>query len=438
MTFAERLFVGALSLLLTGVALAGPKVESWTTARGAKVMYVHAPDLPMLDVRVVFDAGSARDGEKPGLATLTNALLTEGAGPWDADQLAARVEDAGVELSNDSLRDMAYVSIRSLTDADVMEVALETLAKVLAEPRFEEGDFERQRQLMLIALSKQQEKPGDVAARAFWEMVYGEHPYAHDPMGDEASVSALTRDDVKAFHLRYYVARNAVIAIVGAVDRSAAEDLAEQVSEGLPEGRHAARLPPVPAAEGRERRIVFDAKQTHIRLGGPGMSRHDPEYFSLYVGNHILGGNGLVSMLSEEVREQRGLAYSVYSYFSPMSVPGPFLMAAQTRNERAEETLHVLGETLRRFMAQGPSEERLTAAKRNLTGGFPLRVASNGKIVQYLAMIGFYDYPLDYLDTFVERVNAVTVTDIRRAFRRHLDPDRLVTVMVGGADSVSE
>jgi len=433
MTFIDRVLVAVLCLLTAGVVVAGPKVESWQTSRGAKVMYVHAPDLPMLDVRVVFDAGSARDGDKPGIALLTNALLSEGAGPWNADQIAERVEDLGIELSNDSLRDMAYVSVRTLTDPDVMAVALETLAKVLAEPKFEETDVERQRQLMLIALSKQKENPGDVASRAFWEMVYGTHPYAHDPMGDEDSVKALSVDDLKAFHKTYYVARNAVIAIVGAIDRKGAERIAEELTTGLPKGPHAPSLPPVPVASRQERHTPFDAKQTHIYLGGPGMSRSDPDYFSLYVGNHILGGNGLVSILSNEVREQRGLAYSVYSYFSPMAAPGPFLMSAQTRNERAVETLHVLRETLGRFMEQGPKAEQLNAAKLNLTGGFPLRVASNRRIVEYIAMIGFYDYPLDYLDTFVDKVNEVSIQDIRGAFRRHLDPDRLVTVSVGGS-----
>ena len=158
-------------LLWPVTALAGPPVESWQTTSGAKVMYVHAPDLPILDVRVVFDAGSARDADKPGLSTLTNALMTEGAGPWDADELAERLEDRGINLGRDALRDMAYISIRSLTDSETMAVALDSLAKILAEPRFDKADLERQRQARLASGRRQQENPGSVAARDVYKLL---------------------------------------------------------------------------------------------------------------------------------------------------------------------------------------------------------------------------------------------------------------------------
>jgi zinc protease len=408
-------------------------VESWQTTSGAKVMYVHAPDLPILDVRVVFDAGSARDADKPGLSTLTNALMTEGAGPWDADELAERLEDRGINLGSGALRDMAYVSIRSLSDSETMAVALDSLAKILAEPRFDKADLQRQRQAMLASLRRQQENPGSIASRDFYKLLYGGHPYAHDPLGDSASVAALTRGDVAGFHERFYVARNAVVAIVGDVDRSVAERIAEDLTKGLAEGEHAPALPGVSEGTDRSARVEFDASQTHVRVGAPGMARQDPDYFALYVGNHVLGGNGLVSTLSQEVREKRGLSYSVYSYFLPMRAPGPFLMGAQTRNDRAEETLSVMRQALSRFIEEGPDKQELEAAKRNLTGGFPMRVSSNKKIVEYIAMMGFYDYPLDYLDTFVDEVNAVSAEDVKRAFRARLDPAQLVVVTVGGA-----
>ena len=422
-----------LLLLASSALLAGPKVESWQTRGGATVMYVHAPDLPMVDIRVVFDAGSARDGSAPGLATLTNSLLTEGAGPWDADALAERLEDVGAQISNDSLRDMAYVAIRTLSDPEVLEVSLDTLEKILSAPRFEAEDLERQRQLMLISLSKQQENPGSIASLDFYANVYGDHPYGHDPLGNEASVKTLTREDVLDFHATRYVAANAVLAIVGDLDREAAQEVAERLMVNLPTGEHAPPLPPVPVAGEKDVRVAFDATQTHILVGATGMARLDPDYFPLYVGNHVLGGNGLVSILSQEVREARGLSYSVYSYFLPMRVPGPFLMGAQTRNDRSGEALRVMRETLEHFLEQGPTEEQLEAAKRNLTGGFPLRVASNSKIVEYIAMMGFYGYPLDYLDTFVDQVDAVTRADVLRAFRSRINPNDLVVVTVGGS-----
>jgi zinc protease len=181
-------------------------------------------------------------------------------------------------------------------------------------------------------------------------------------------------------------------------------------------------------------RISFPSTQSHLYLGQPGMQRGDADYFPLYVGNHILGGSGLVSQLSEEVREKRGLSYSVYSYFLPMRQPGIFQLALQTKNEQAGEALAVLRATLQRFVDEGPSEEELKAAKQNITGGFPLRISSNKKIIEYLAVIGFYDLPLDYLDRFNERVAAVTRAQIREAFKRRVDPARLVTVQVGRID----
>lgn len=433
MSAINRLLVLALGLCLSGAVWAGPKIESWTTEGGAKVMYVHAPELPMVDVRVVFDAGSARDGDKPGIATLTNYLVTEGAGPWNADALAERLDDVGAQLGSSSRRDMAYVSIRTLTEEEPLSVSLDALAKILAEPRFEEQDFERQRQLMLISLSKQKENPGTQASKRFYKSLYGEHPYAHDPMGNPESVGALSLEDVIQYHRQFYVEANAVVAIVGDVDRAEAERIATAVVGELPDGEHAPPLPPAPGAPTVTERVAFDATQTHLRIGTTGMSRLDPEYFPLYVGNHILGGNGLVSILSQEVREERGLSYSVYSYFLPMRAPGPFLMGAQTRNDRADLALDVIKQTLGDFIVDGPSDEELDEAKRNLTGGFPLRVASNRKIVEYIAMMGFYDYPLDYLDTFIDKVNAVTKADILRAFRNRISPESLVVISVGGA-----
>lgn len=411
---------------------AGPQIETWHTANGAKVLFVHAPEIPMLDVRVVFDAGSARDGEKPGLTALTNSLLSEGAGEWNADQIAQRLERVGAELENGALRDMAWVGLRTLVEQPAMDTALETLAAIITQPRFEPEDLERQRQAMQVALRHSQQSPGSVAQKAFYHQVFGAHPYAIDSDGTEESLKALTRDDVRSTYRRYYVGRNAVVAIVGALERPAAEAIAERLAGGLPAGEPAPELPQVAALSAPVlRQVDFPSTQSHIYLGQPGMRRKDPDYFALYVGNHILGGNGLVSQLSEEVREKRGLSYSVYSYFLPMREQGPFMIGAQTKNASADEALQVMREVVQRFIDQGPTEEELLAAKRNITGGFPLRIASNGKILQYLAVIGFYDLPLDYLDRFTDRVDAITAQQVQDAFRRRVDLERLVTIVVG-------
>lgn len=423
---------GLLALAGVGSAWASPKIETWETSNGARVLFVAAPDLPMVDVRVVFDAGSARDGASSGLAALTGAMLSQGAGEWDADAIAERMESVGAELGTGAQRDMAWVSVRTLTRQPALDTALETTAKVLAEPRFDQPDFERVRENTLVGLRQAEQDPGTVGKKAIYRKIFGDHPYAADPSGTQESVAALSREDLADFHSRYYVARNAVVAMVGDLTREQAEAVAERVTAGLAAGERPPAVPPVPELAGNLlEKVQFPSSQTHVYAGQPGMRRGDPDYYPLYVGNHILGGSGLVSLLMEEVREKRGLSYSVYSYFLPMSVRGPFLMGLQTKNEQAQKAREVLMETVRRFREDGPSAEELAAAIKNITGGFPLRIASNGKIVQYLAVIGFYGLPLDHLDTFSERVSAVTVEDIRDAFRRRVDPDRFATVIVG-------
>lgn len=423
----------AVLLLACGLVHAGPKVESWQTERGSKVLYVHAPDLPMVDVRVVFDAGSARDVKLPGLSRFTNAMLTEGAGDWDADALALRLEQQAIQLSSGSLRDMAWLSLRSLTEPGVLETALETARIVLKEPRFDRDAVARVRQQMQIGLRRSLQSPATVAKRRFYHTLYADHPYANDPGGEEEALGTISVEDLERFHRRYYVATNAVVAIVGAVDRATAERIAERLTGGLPTGQHAPPLPQVPAVSGGELREAFPSSQSHIYVGQNGMARHDPDYFALYVGNHVLGGGGLVSTLGEEVRNKRGLSYSVYSYFSPMRMEGPFLMVAQTKNDQAEQALEVMRDTLNRFVAQGPGERELEEAKQNLIGGFPLRVSSNAQIVEYLAMMAFYDYPLDWLDILPDKLAAVTVDQIRDAFSRRIDAAAGIAVIVGGS-----
>ncbi len=428
----RRWLLGVLWVLGVSPLWAGPQIQSWQTPNGAQVLFVQAPELPILDVQLVFDAGSARDGDKPGLAALTNGLLSQGAGDWGADEIAERLAAVGAKLGEGSLRDMAWLSLRTLTSEPAFSVATETLATLLARPTFATETFERKRRSALVALRQAEQDPGSLGMKALYRQIYGEHPYASDPLGTEASLKALTPEALRAFHGRYYVAANAVVAMVGDLSREQAAALAERLVGALPGGTHAEPLPPVAGlSEGVTQRLEFPSTQTHVYAGQPGMQRVDPDYFPLYVGNHILGGSGLVSLLSDEVREKRGLSYSVYSHFVPMSAAGPFVLGLQTKNSQAAEAQRVLLETLGRFAAEGPSGEELRAAKLNLTGGFPLRIASNAKILQNLAAIGFYRLPLDYLDRFNEKVEAVTAAEIRDAFQRRIDPARLAVVIVG-------
>jgi zinc protease len=429
--YIKRLLAGLFLLALFPATQAAPKIQHWQTSNGARVYFVPA-DLPMVDIRVAFDAGSARDDGHPGLANLTNRLLADGAGTLDANQIAEIFEARGAQLGYGSARDMAWVSLRSLSDAGLLQPALETMALLLRSPTFNEAGFKRERDRMLTAVRQQRSEPDEITEKRFYAAAYGEHPYAWPPEGTEQSLRALTRDQVADFHARYYMASNAVVAIVGALTRPQAEALAETLMSGLPEGEEASSLPEAPIMDGEYPvTVAFPSSQTHVRLGQPALRRDDPDYFPLYVGNHVLGGGGLVSRLNKAVREERGLSYSVYSYFVPMSQQGPFVMGLQTKNAQADEAISLLRENLKRFVDQGPTEEELNASKQNIIGGFPLRIDSNAKLIEYLAMIGFYKLPLDWLDTYTTRVAAVTREQVRDAFERRIHPDRLVLVRVG-------
>jgi zinc protease len=246
------------------------------------------------------------------------------------------------------------------------------------------------------------------------------------------TIAAINRDDLVAFYHSHYTRNNAVVAVIGDLTHQQVEQLAEQLTASLPQGDAAAVLPVVPLpVQASEVRIAHDAAQSHILLGYPGIKRGDPDYFPLYVGNYILGGGGFGSRLTEEVREKRGLVYSVYSYFSPMREAGPFEIGLQTKREQTDEALKVVRETLKKFVDYGATAKELKDAKDNLIGGFALRLDSNAKVMDYLSVIGFYGMPLNFLDDYTKQVNKVTLAQIKDAFARRIHPDKMVTVIVG-------
>jgi zinc protease len=263
-------------------------------------------------------------------------------------------------------------------------------------------------------------------------MLYGNHPYAHPVSGGVNTVSAFKVEDLRKFYQHYFVAANAMIVIVGDLSRQQAEQTAEKLVADLPTGQKPESLPDVVMpVKGTQQHIEFPSTQTHVLVGMPGTFRKDPDYFNLYVGNHILGGGGLVSKLFDEVREKRGLAYSASSAFVPLLRPGPFLVSLQTRNDQTEQAVQVLNKTLSDFITKGPSAEELIAAKKNITGGFAMRFDTNKKLAGYVAMIGFYDLPLDYLDTFQKNIDQVSVSSITDALKRRVNPKLLQTITLG-------
>ena len=422
------------SMLLSPLAYAIPDIQHWESGNGARVMYVPVEGLPMVDIRIVFDAGSARDAGKSGLSTLTNGLLAEGAGGLSSQQIAERFESVGAQFSNAALRDMAYVSLRSLTDKKYLETAIDTLASVLTRPDFPGDAYARELARMKVAAVARKQSPSDIAEEAFYRAIYGDHPYAEPSAGTEASLQLLTLADVRAFYQKYYVAKNAVIAIVGELERGQAEALVERLVSGLDSAARAAELPEVKKlTQAQDIRIEYPSRQSHIFVGQPGMDRTEDNYFDLYVANHAFGGSGFTSRLVDTIREERGLAYSVYSYFSPMRKTGPFLMGMQTRTDQTDEALKLLRDELARYLEEGPSADEIKDSISNINGSFPLNLDSNSKLLDYIAMIGFYDLSLDYLQKFTSRVDAVNAESAKRAMQARIRPDQLVTVVVGSA-----
>jgi len=421
---------------LATAAQAGPAVESWQAASGARVLYVASRSLPMLDVSIDFPGGSSRDApDKSGLASMTLRMMRKGTNSLDENRISEELADVGARLSPRFDLDRSGYVLRSLSDKYARDKALEVLRDIVASPSFPADVLEREKARTIASIEERGIRPGVIAAQTFSRLLYGDHPYGASSTGEPETVGALSRDDLEAFHRQHYVAQDAVVTIVGDVSKQEAQRIAEEITRGLPSANGSpAALPPVAQiTEGAEVVIPHAASQAHIYIGMPGVRRGDPDYFPLWIAGQILGGGGMTSMLNEELREKRGLTYSVYSYFSPYFLPGPFAIRMQTRKDQAWEALDVAMSTLEQFIAEGPTEAQLQAAKRYVIGGFALNIDSNAELVGYLAMVGFYQLPLDYLDRFPEQISKVTLSEVKDALRRRLTPSRMVTVVVGPA-----
>ncbi len=431
---SDRILLFLATLLLAPAALAGLDIQHWTTPQGARVYFVENHELPMLDVSVDFAAGSARDSrEKSGLASLTRQLMALGAGPYDERDIAERMADVGATLNGRFDADRAGFQIRTLSGKVERDQASDVLAAVLSAPRFDASILEREKARVIAGLRESETRPDYLGAKAFQAAIYGDHPYALNEGGEVDTIARLVRDDLVAFHRAHYRARGMTIAVMGDISRGEAEALAEKLARALPEGEAPAPIPPVNISERGTRQVIpHSATQSHLFMGQPGLLREDPDYFPLYVGNYVLGGGGFDSRLTQAIRDKKGLAYSVYSYFMPMRELGPFQIGLQTRRDATDDAVNSARAELERYLAEGPSEAELTQAKNNIVGGFPMRIDSNKKILEYLAVIGFYRLPANWLDTYPARVEAVSREDVLRAFRARLRPAAMDTVIVGG------
>lgn len=420
----------ALGWLMAFPSHAALNIETWQTPKGAKVLYAYAPELPMVDVRVVFDAGSARDSDKKGVAYLTNQLIGQGDALRDEERFAEDSESLGLQFSTQALKDMAVINIRTLTRPEVLQPALAMSAAAMSRPLFSEVVFKREKAQLQTRLQAKQQSASALARDAFWLALYGQHPYAFASEGTPESVKTIAVNDVKDFYRRYYTSANAVVAIVGQVDKATAQAMAIQLVDGLPQGKAAPALLAVSAPVAGIKSIDFPASQTQILMGQLGVNRLDADYVPLYVANHILGGSGFASRLMEEVREKRGLVYGVSSALIPMREKGPWMLSLQTATNNAPEAMSVVKETLAGLLADIPETE-LQEHKDNIVGSFALETDSNKDIVGYLAMMGFYQMPLTWMEDFPKQVASLDRQQLLEVLRKHLQPEQFTGVMLG-------
>lgn len=421
-----------LFLLLTANAYATIDIQHWQTPEGAKVLFVQTKGLPILDVSLSFDAASSREGEQYGLASLTSSLLGTATPYHHEEQIINAFETVGAEFSAYSLKDMSIVSLRTLSRTPILRKSLAMFTEVITQPRFEQQYLTREKRQTLQAIRASQQSPSSVASLAFSRAVFGKHPYAHSTIGTPESIKAITIKDLKRHYQQFFVAKNMTIALVGDVSRAKAKQIARQISHGLNIGKKAPPNPVLlPTHSGQTIHLDFPSKQTHLLIGQIGINRAHPDYFPLYLGNHILGGSGLTSILSNEIREKKGLAYSAYSYFSFMQSNGAFILRLQTKNAQANEAKNIAIQTLNDFINNTIETQKLQDGKDNIIGRFALETASNADILSYLTMIGFYDLPLDYLNSFTDKIKNISASEVKQAFMRLIDSKNLIILSVG-------
>jgi zinc protease len=429
-------FIGMalLGLALTYQALAKPvlKIAHWRTTKNIPVYFVASHEVPMLDVVVGFYAGSSHDGNQLGLAQLTADSLGTGTQQASADLIAQSFAKVGAQFNASSDKDLAVVSLRSLTTPEKLDLGLHTFNDVLSQPNFLAAEVALARANLLAALQFQRQIPEAIASETFDNLVYAHTPYAHSILGTQATLERLTEVDVQNFYKQFYIANNALIVLVGDQTLVQAKAIAETISLSLPLGTQ----PTAPDIQFKPstalvKNIDFNSQQTHIMLGLPCINYKHPAYIPLSVGSYILGGNGLSSLLFSEIRKKRGLTYGAYSKLDSQLALGSFTISLATRNEQADKATLATTKLLQMYTQQGPSEQQLMQAKQFLLGNFPLQLGSNSAIANLLLQMAAYQLPVDYYDHYLASVRKLDRKTVHQAWRQFIDPAQLIVVKVG-------
>ncbi len=415
-------------------------IEKLDSFKGAQAYLVKTKALPMVDIEISIDAGDRYDpAVKSGLATVAGRLMHYGArsakGLLNEAQIADEIADLGANIGVSVSGERAIMRIRTLSRQDLRDRAVQLASAMLTAPTYDPKILAREKQRMTTALLEAETKPETVLDRRFRKSVYGNYPLANSPTVQ--SIANISATDLQQFHKQFYRGDRMIVSIVGDVTKAEAAEIVQGLLQRVPQsGPAIAKLPefersPVEPLSQREVTIPFDSQQAHIALGMTAVTRSNPDYFPLLVGNYVLGGGGFVSRLMSEVREKRGLAYSVFSYFAPGKDAGIFQAGLQTKNDQAALALDVMSSTISQFIVNGPTQSELDAAKANLINGYPLRIDNNRKLLDNVSSIAWNNLPLDTMEVWTKQVEAVSLEQVKTAFQKHLAMDRMKIVVLG-------
>ena len=394
--------------------------------------------LPMVSIDLLIDAGSRYDEPtQEGVANLTARLLTYGTKRRSAVQISDALDFIGASLSARASDDLVSVSLTVLKKD--LPTGLELLADIVTSSVFPQEEMDRQKQSIIAAIRARDENPGDIAQRRFAAALYPESPYGRPVEGTESSVKSLQQKNIKEFYERYYRPNRSIMAVVGDVSQQEMMEAMNQALRSWRKGEPSGQ-PLLPSAVGVSQviRLNRDLTQANIIMGHEGVARGNPDYYAIQVMNYILGGGGFSSRAMDSVRNQRGLAYSVYSTFDSEKSHGTFAFVMQTKNETAQEAIRIVRDEIRRMREQRVTERELNDAKDYLTGSFPLRLDTNRKVASFLAQVEFFRLGLDYPVRYAELIKKVTPEDIERVAKRYLQPDKLVMVIVGNQKKIGD
>lgn len=421
--------------LLVALTLATPSeamnIERVTSPGGIEAWLVESHDNPLIAMRFAFRGGSTQDsGGKEGLAYFVSSMMDEGAGDLDAVAFQERLQTLATRIDFDAGRDVMVGTLQTLTPN--RDDAFDLLRLALTAPRFDLDATERVRAQILAGLKFDENDPSTVASLAWDRAAFRDHPYGQPIKGTEASITSITPADLHDYVARVYGRDKLLISVVGDIDAATLGRLLDHVFGGLPEKSALAPVAEANPPLGPSREIIeMDVPQSVAQFGHRGLSRKDSDFMAAYVLNYIIGGGGFSSRLMEEVREKRGLAYSVYSNLYPYEHGAVFVGNVATKNEAVGQSLYVIESELKRLAEQGPSAEELDAAKSYLTGAYALRFESSSGIANQLLWIQIEDLGIGYIDGRNASIEKVSLDDIKRVAKHLIEADRLITTIVG-------